>query len=571
MSQNTETIEARLAAYVDGDLDAQGRAEIEKHLAANPQHRKLMAELMSVRAMVQALPHERAPGDLAEALQGQLERSSLLGQDGGLDTVLRISRWPQILSVAAVLLLAVGLAAVVYVVVSPGSGPSYTISTPLPVPSEDVNDPVHVKERAATDRMEGDKALPEVTSPTADVLAKKSSDVDPSIRRATGAAESPSEAMVKREIESNASSESDAVLATGSVQLPDQKQLQDVLTQRKVPSESLVLLVQSPDVNVTGEEIVDYLVLNRVPFEADESATPGSAGPLPMKLSIEAKQSAVLESGATVQGDQLAAVEKMDERLPAPSTTTAPAELAQDAVHTAPPEAPSTRPAPTTQESMWATGDSLNTTTAGAPTNGPSPMRESVAGGEGALRDLGDGKDKAQAWDQSAPGADGARDRSANLSRDQDQVIVIRKVTRQQAAELRATLLDNQYRNQNVSRADQQLPGSTTQEALSAMGKAGTSSPTTIPIESSPAMPEATRAMTDAGDVEPQTTELQALSPTTQMFPTTQTDALVDVVIVLQRSGSRGVRSNDVAPASPATQPMPATLPTSVPATMPAR
>ena len=39
---NTEQIEAKLCAYVDGELDAAGRAEIEQHLAANPQHRALV-------------------------------------------------------------------------------------------------------------------------------------------------------------------------------------------------------------------------------------------------------------------------------------------------------------------------------------------------------------------------------------------------------------------------------------------------------------------------------------------------------------------------------------------------
>jgi anti-sigma factor RsiW len=59
---NTENIEAKLCAYVDGELDPAGRAEIEAHLTANPQHRQLMAELMQQRDLLGGLPRERAPG-----------------------------------------------------------------------------------------------------------------------------------------------------------------------------------------------------------------------------------------------------------------------------------------------------------------------------------------------------------------------------------------------------------------------------------------------------------------------------------------------------------------------------
>ena len=45
---NTENIEAKLCAYVDGELDEAGRAEIEAHLAANVQHRQLIEELKAL-------------------------------------------------------------------------------------------------------------------------------------------------------------------------------------------------------------------------------------------------------------------------------------------------------------------------------------------------------------------------------------------------------------------------------------------------------------------------------------------------------------------------------------------
>ena len=116
MSQNSEQIEAKLCAYLEGELDAQGRAEIEKHLEANPAHRKLLAEVGQTRGMLRALPREPAPPDICEAFQGQLERSVLLANfdDQAEGTALRINRWPQYFAVAAVVMLAAGLGMVVY-------------------------------------------------------------------------------------------------------------------------------------------------------------------------------------------------------------------------------------------------------------------------------------------------------------------------------------------------------------------------------------------------------------------------------------------------------------------------
>src|SRR5829696_5268825 len=101
---NTENIEAKLCAYIDGELDEQGRAEIEKHLAANPQHRGLIEELSKQREMLRALPRESAPEEIIESIQGQLERAGLLGDDAGGEVdagAMRINRWPQIMAAAA--------------------------------------------------------------------------------------------------------------------------------------------------------------------------------------------------------------------------------------------------------------------------------------------------------------------------------------------------------------------------------------------------------------------------------------------------------------------------------------
>ena len=116
MAQNSEQIEAKLCAYLEGELDAQGRVEIEKHLEQNPAHRKLLAEVGKTRGLLRALPREPAPPDICEAFQGQLERSVLLADldDGAAGSSMKINRWPQYLAVAAIVMLSVGLGLVVY-------------------------------------------------------------------------------------------------------------------------------------------------------------------------------------------------------------------------------------------------------------------------------------------------------------------------------------------------------------------------------------------------------------------------------------------------------------------------
>src|SRR3954452_22294926 len=132
----TEDIEAKLAAYVDGELDEAGRAEIEKHLATNPQHAQLIRELMQQRQIVRDLPREMAPADVAEQINAQLERAALLGDDASDDvdsTALRISHWRQFRAIAAVLVLTAGLSIVVYYVLpSPSQRSTVTQLIPLP-------------------------------------------------------------------------------------------------------------------------------------------------------------------------------------------------------------------------------------------------------------------------------------------------------------------------------------------------------------------------------------------------------------------------------------------------------
>lgn len=134
---NTENIEAKLAAYVDGELDAAGRAEIEQYLTTNPQHRLLIDELRQAKNYLQELPRATAPVEVAEMISQQLERAALLGdvEIGAGSGSTNFSRWPQLRAIAAILLLTVGLAGVLYYVLpspKPMSPQSAIVTPDLP-------------------------------------------------------------------------------------------------------------------------------------------------------------------------------------------------------------------------------------------------------------------------------------------------------------------------------------------------------------------------------------------------------------------------------------------------------
>jgi len=135
MSEN-QNIEAKLCSYIEGDLDAEGRAEIEKYLLANPQYRPLIAELSRTRGLLRGLPRASAPSDLLETLSGQIERSVLLGDDDRGSMKIRSTRMPQIAAWAAVLLLTAGLAAVIYRVLPANkTQPEVALLKPAPAPN----------------------------------------------------------------------------------------------------------------------------------------------------------------------------------------------------------------------------------------------------------------------------------------------------------------------------------------------------------------------------------------------------------------------------------------------------
>jgi hypothetical protein len=134
MPEEIENIEARLCAYIDGELDEAARQDIERHLESNPQHRRLMLEMAKARQLLQDLPRVPAPPEIEEAIHSHMERSILLDDSATASAPLRISRWPQIVATAAIILLAAGLAIIVWLVIRPPAA-SHTTAINLPPPA----------------------------------------------------------------------------------------------------------------------------------------------------------------------------------------------------------------------------------------------------------------------------------------------------------------------------------------------------------------------------------------------------------------------------------------------------
>lgn len=175
MSFSSESIEAKLCAYIEGDLDAEGRAEIERHLAGNPQHKKLIEELIQTRELIRTLPRVSAPPEVREQLTNQMERSLLLGADQGTPSPdhMRLRRFPQFAAAAAVLVLTLGLGAVVWFVLLPTfRRPMVTIA---PTPQATQNKTEAAPEETEAPAVAGKGGGEEETTRTTDVIASKMS------------------------------------------------------------------------------------------------------------------------------------------------------------------------------------------------------------------------------------------------------------------------------------------------------------------------------------------------------------------------------------------------------------
>lgn len=150
-----EQTEAKLLAYLEGELDEVGRADIERHLQVNPRHRKLLEEMSAGRRLLRLLPREVAPVELYEQVSSQFERQELLAGmsepavaaslgAGHVDPETgnyRLNKWGRIRAAAAVVLITGGLGALIYNIAAPQRPPSVVSSHGNGTSASNASDP----------------------------------------------------------------------------------------------------------------------------------------------------------------------------------------------------------------------------------------------------------------------------------------------------------------------------------------------------------------------------------------------------------------------------------------------
>ncbi len=114
--QKRGKLEEQLSAYLDGELSADQRAEVEAFLAGDEQARRLLEDLRRTANLLQALPRAKAGEELIDALRGRLERKALLGEPAAPPAVTRrrpirsyAARWAAVAAVLALSLTALYL------------------------------------------------------------------------------------------------------------------------------------------------------------------------------------------------------------------------------------------------------------------------------------------------------------------------------------------------------------------------------------------------------------------------------------------------------------------------------
>ena len=100
----------QLSAYLDGELTADERAEVDALIERDPDARAMLADLEASIAAVQSLPRGQAPRSILDDLTARIERNEVLGPAEDHDTLGRHRRRPMrsLLAMAAVVVFAVG-------------------------------------------------------------------------------------------------------------------------------------------------------------------------------------------------------------------------------------------------------------------------------------------------------------------------------------------------------------------------------------------------------------------------------------------------------------------------------
>lgn len=287
MSNNQEIIEARLAAYVDSDLDAQERAEIEAHLAQHPQHRRLLDELRKGREFLRGLPREAAPPELVEAFNGQLERSVLLDGAGEFEEPrMRVGRWPQIFAAAAIFFLTVGLAGVVYFALP--NHRAYQVATNAGAPKPPAPAPSVVPGKPGDGGVPDDGELSKDKSANPDTIAQSKSDSADNTARDTLGKNGFNYQSKNGTVADGISGQHDELTALAE-NVSQVRQVQELLSGNAISGalgrpentlassdEALVLAVRSNDPGQTEKELAGYLDPNKISWQRAPEQVPAS-------------------------------------------------------------------------------------------------------------------------------------------------------------------------------------------------------------------------------------------------------------------------------------------------------
>ena len=118
-------IDEMLHAYVDGELNTRQKTEVKRLLDRDESLAVQVRRIRQIKQWVGALPRDEAPADIAENVLAILERKTLLGERRvslTSDNSFRHRILRRIQAVAAVVVLFVALAGLVYSIMAPPSG-----------------------------------------------------------------------------------------------------------------------------------------------------------------------------------------------------------------------------------------------------------------------------------------------------------------------------------------------------------------------------------------------------------------------------------------------------------------
>jgi hypothetical protein len=251
-----ENIEAMLCAYVEGDLDAAGKAQIEKHLQDHPQHRKLLDELVAMRELVRGLPRAKAPMDVGDSLRQKVERSMLLEDSpAAVPSRQSVDRWPQFFGIAAIFLLVSSLCFILYKALGPTWKPAvFTQNIEQKLP-----DTVSIDQAAvpASPQSNRDQSVALATPPTASQAA---------VSTPGGAAPSPA-ASILQSVQNSVVQSKQQMLSVAQVDLQAiRRRLENsgygIHNADAANSAPVLMVVNSTDLPATKAQITQFMSSN---------------------------------------------------------------------------------------------------------------------------------------------------------------------------------------------------------------------------------------------------------------------------------------------------------------------